>query len=475
MNIRQIKHYNTNEVFQHSQIGIIWEFYCSKEDTFIVEDLSKLTAKNITLTNTNDHFPTFSSAVLIKEYESKRPKFSLSLGTQAYQSMVPIIEGVNRWLDKNAQTSFDTSMRVVLAFDHRHLQTFQTISEMDVSRLILKFDESYIYKRLNEQIGSPFAMSIKRLTPINGYVNVRRLSRSLNNNFNLPNSNFYGIDFSSQPMGVLGFNYIGGKDYPSKNSDVMEILEYYVIKTYQSLNETEYTKFEIDEMDRLTKDLERAQLGYYDMNEFIRLFPDIKIAVDLKMNEQVIKAHWSNIRNTLFETITGCHITKGEINYDTTIGKFQLRNCDIRGASLNNFDLVKCKVNGVLENCELRNCEIEKSRIYSSDLVRGNKVKRSYLYGVKAGQENELNECCVSNNGEILNCTINESVVKFAGLGKNVKLDEGTVIVQKKETKMEIGQGMTDIKEIRDYKWMKGLNKDRKEDHIFGNEYKRKT
>jgi hypothetical protein len=65
--------------------------------------------------------------------------------------------------------------------------------------------------------------------------------------------------------------------------------------------------------------------------------------------------------------------------------------------------------------------------------------------------------------------------VKFAGLGKNVKLDEGTVIVQKKETKMEIGQGMTDIKEIRDYKWMKGLNKDRKEDHIFGNEYKRKT
>jgi len=471
MNIRSIKHYSPQEVFNYTQIGVIWEFYSSKEDNFIVEDLSKLTAKNIILTNNESVHPSFSSAVLLKEYESKHSRYSLILSTQQYFSIYPIIQNVNKWLSENAQTTLDTLMKVILTFDERHLQTFRSISEMDVSRLLLKFDESYIYKRLSEQENSPFAISVKKLIPINGYVNTRNLSNSMNNSFILPKNTYYGINFSSQPMGVLEFNYIGGKDYPSKQKEINEVIEYYVIKTYQSLNETEYTKFEVDEMDKLTKNLENIQDGYYDVNEFFKIFPNIKLSVDLNKDIQVIKTFWTQLRNKIYETITNCNFVKGEINYDTELGRFQLRNAEINSTLLSGYDVLKCKINGVLENCELWNCEINNSRLYNSTLVNGNNVNKTFLYGVKANTDNKINQCYIINNDEILNCQINESIVKFASLGKNAKLDESSIIINRKDPEIIVNKGI-EIKETRDYNWLKTLDKTKVEVKGYANEYK---
>jgi hypothetical protein len=345
---------------------------------------------------------------------------------------------------------------------------------MDITRLILKLDESYIYSRLEEQVNSPFAISIKKmLKPVNGYVNMRRLAMSTNYDFVLPKENYFSVNFQSQPMGVLEFNYIGGKDYPSKQTEINEILEYYVIKTYQSLNETNYTKFEIDEMDKITKNYEKAQNSFYDINEFVKLYPGIKLNVDLRNNTELLKVYWPDIKNKVFEILTNCNFVKGSINYDSMMGKFQIKDAELNGTLLKGYELFKCKLSGILKECQIWNCEINNSRIYNSTLVGGNKVNKSYLYSVCANHNNKLNECYIINDNEILNCEINESIIKFAGLGKNAKINENCVIIHKKEVPIINNKGI-EINEIRDYNWLKYMDKTRVDISGYCNEYKRK-
>jgi hypothetical protein len=164
---------------------------------------------------------------------------------------------------------------------------------------------------------------------------------------------------------------------------------------------------------------------------------------------------------------------EGEFNLDTDYGVYQLRKAEINCTNLKGFDLVLCEASGVMENCNFISCEINNARIYNSKIVHKTEVNDSYLNRVTADPGNILERCFVENNKELLNCSISESVIKFAGIGKSAKLDESTVIVDN-QYNYEPAVGV-EVEEIRDYKWLKDLTGKKKEGHDFGNEYVKKT
>jgi len=88
---------------------------------------------------------------------------------------------------------------------------------------------------------------------------------------------------------------------------------------------------------------------------------------------------------------------------------------------------------------------------------------------VSANKNNEISKSFIVNTEEIINCNVSESVIKFATPGKDLKVDESTTVVVK-EMPLPTKTDAINIDEIRDYSWIKSMNKTR--DEGFANEYK---
>lgn len=468
--MKKAKSYSVLEVLNFSDIGLIFEFYSTKESNFIISDLTNRISKNIILTNEEKYVPSYSNVILLKEYEAKRARYQLKIAEQNYHSILPIIDSITQWLSESAETSHDTQLKVSLSFNHRHLDTLYSISGMDPLRLVLKFDENFIYQRFPEQKHSPYALSIKSLSPITTYVNEKEIGKNINNILMLPSAKYYGIDFSNYSKGILECNYIGGKEYVRKSKEIKDIIEYFIIKSYQSLNEEDYSLFEINEIKRLTKEFGKIQMSYLNPEIFLKEFENIKVYVDLKTSTQILKSYWNVLRQPLFEMILNGNFRKGQFNYDADMGKFQLRNAEIGGTLLKNLDFFKCEITGVLENCTFQDCNIVNSRCYDSKFVNGNKIINSYLERASINKLNEVINSYIINNEEIINCSLKESVIKFATLGKDMTLDENSTLVVKKERLPEKTNAIQ-VEEIRDYSFIKKMKKT--DDEGFQNLYDR--
>ena len=468
------KKYTLPEVFGATSIGFVFEFYSSKQTNFIVENLGKRTMKDVVTTNDITYEPSPGRAILLKEYEGKKPRYSFKLPRQKFSLAIPLMKEVLSWLSETSDCTFDTVMRVNMSFDHHHLRTLRDISNMSPNMLILKIDEEYIFDRFPNQEDSPYAMSIKTLMPMSEAVYTHDILKNVNYIIGTPKGKHFGIDFTNYTRGILEFNYIGGVEYSEKQKEIMELIEYYVIKTYQSLNETEYSKSEHSELKFMTNQFYKIHEAYYDPEKFQELFPEIKLAVNMRRDSQLLKTYWPKIRNTVFETVINNNLREGEFNYDSDISVYQLRGADINCTTLKEFDLVKCNITGIVENCNLIVCEVNNARLLDSKVVKGTNISNSYLRGVTVEEQNELENCFVENNYEVLNCTIRNSIIKFAGLGIKSRLEEGTVFIDREENIQKPMAVGIETKETRDYKWVKNLLGP-KVDKGFGNEYIKKT
>jgi len=454
--MRHAKHYSILEVLNFSDVGLIFQFYCTKDANFIVDDLSRLTGKNVILTNENHYDPSFANAILLKEYNATRARYNFHIAPQNYHSIIPILNEVSGWLSSNCETTLDTQLKVSLSFDNHHLDTLKSISNMQPSRMVLKFDENFVYQRFPNQKGSPYALSVKTLAPITYYVNESGIEKNISMILNTPYSKFYGIDFSKYTQGILECNYIGGKDYASKPADIKTILEYFIVKAYQSINEEDTTEFERYELSRLTENFDNMQMAYYDPDIFLKEFAKLKVFVDLKASVQTLKTYWNNVRGPLFEMIVGGGLREGQFNYDTELGRFQLRKGTLYSSMTKNVDLVSCNLSGVYENCTFTSCQVIKARLYNAKVISNNKISESYLGGVTANSGNEIIDSFVENNEEMVNCKITNSVVKFATLGKNLKVDESSTIVVM-NTPLPKKTEAVNIEKIRDYTFIKNM------------------
>jgi hypothetical protein len=342
---------------------------------------------------------------------------------------------------------------------------------MDPTRLILKFDESEVYKRFPEQKGSPYALSIKNIAPITNYINEADIAMNIKYILTTPYAEFYGINFKEYTRGILEFNYIGGNGYANKPDEIKNLLEYFIIKTYQSINEEDLNVSEEDEIKRLTEGFDKMQMAYYDPEVFMNEFQNLKVFVDLQTSKQTLKTFWTNIRKPLFEMIINGGLREGQFNFDTQVGRFQLRKGKLTNSmnSIKDMDLVSCQLSGIMENCTFVSCDLGKARAYNSKFISNNTIEDSYLEGASINKGNKVNRCYVVNNEEIINCHVTESVIKFAIPGKGMTTDDKTTVIVKQMPLPQLTDAIK-VKEVRDYSWIKSMNK-KSDDTGYGNAY----
>lgn len=467
------KDYSIAELFEATQLGLTFEFYSSKKDKFIVEDLSVPLGKKVVITGNDKAMPTWSSPVLLKEYNGRKPRYQLKIAPQDYLSIGSGLHGVLEWIKNNASLDYSTKLSVDLSFRHRNLQTLSTISNMDVGKMILKMDETLLYSKFPQMKESPFALSIKRIIPYEGFLNVSNSINNLNTSFQLPIAEYYAIDFTDQTMGNLRFNYIGGSNYAEKPNDINEAIKYYIISTYQVLNTQGYTADMQYELKKLTEEYSKMRRAYYEPEYFLKEYKDIKISVDLNRAEQITKSYWNNIRKPLLKLVLESDLREGDFNVDTQEGRLELRDAELNGVRIDGFHLIRCQVKGLIENCKVWQSKIVNSRISKSILVAGNDVDTSLIETTRADRTNVIDKSYIINQGEIINCEVNESIIKNAGIGQNAHLDENCTLIEDRNPISPPPSEGIQIEELRDYRWI--LKMKETPDLGFQNQYINKT
>lgn len=465
------KNFSISEVFNSTQIALTFEFYSSKLDQFMVKELSSILGQQVYLTGDENHKPTYTS-ILLKEYNSKRPRFQLKVGYKKYNDLNPSLRTLLMWINEHCSLDYSTNLKASLTFEHRDLQTIYSISNMDIGKMILKLDENWLYEKFPEAKKSPFSLSIKRLVPLNNFINASGIIKDLRNVFRMPIKEYYGVDFTNYTRGILGFNYICGNNYSDKPKNIEEVLKYYVITTYQVLNEVGFPNSQINELQRLTKDYQILRNLYYNSDKFQKTYENIKLFIDLENNNEIIKSKWSQIRDPLFKIIFESGFNKGSFNWDSEFGNFQIKDAKLTNTIIENFEIINCELNAcVLNDIHGWKNTINNSRIYMGTLLQSNIINESYLENIRVDRNNRINKCYIINrNNEIINCKVNESIIKYAGIGKDAKLSEDSIIISRKEEQPKMIQGIQ-VKELRDYKWIKNLTGEKK-DQGFANEYK---
>jgi len=456
------KSYSLLEVFNYINIGFVFEFYSSKDASFISKELSSKTIKNIVHTNNINFQPTYNNAVLVKEYEADKPRYSLKLAQQNFNTAIPIVKNILEWISSTSECKTDNRMKVSISFDNKHLNTLESISLMDTAKLILKFDEEFIYNRFPLQRNSPYCTSIKTLSRINENIYSSSVIKSKNSIIKIPKDDYNGINFKDYTSGILEFNYIGGENYSEKEKEILEILEFYVLKTFQSLNEEFYTREEVIELNKLAENYINSQEQFENVESFLKSYPKITLSANLNNNVQNLKTFWPYIKKELFELVINNSFVQGEFNYDSDFNRCQIRNATLSGQSIKNLDIIACKVSGLIENCFLNHCTIENSRIYSSKIIAENKITKSFIKNAVADSNNIIDTCVVENLNEMINCVVRNSIIKFAGIGSLAKLDESTTIIELKAYHPNIKNGVQ-IEEIRDYNWISSMRKTKDE------------
>jgi len=464
------KTYSVKEVYDSTYLGFTFEFYCSKRSSFIVEDFQKITGKNVVLTDETTIEPTYTSAILMKEYDGERPRYQFKVAAQPYKDVPTFLNTMLFWINESATLDYSTLLKTKLFYNFNSLNTLQSISNMDVGKMVLKMDESFLHERFPEISESPFSMSIKKLVPFNMSVNASQLV-NLKTSFKMPVAEYYGVDFTAQTRGELTFNYIGGPEYSDRVKEVYEVLEYYIFTTYQVLNEANYTPTMMEELNKLTEEYRKFRRCYYSADKFMENYKDITVYIDLNKGPALVEAHWFQIRDILAKLILESNVKQCKFNLDTETGDYQIKDAIMENSVINGFQIVNSNVSGVLERCHFWKTKINNSRVIYSTFVNRNEINESYIENTRADKTNKINESYIVNSGEIINCEVTDSVIKNAGIGDKAKLDENCLVINPRQ---EVSQKSSaiDVKEIRDYKWIKTLRDPGYKDEGFANEYK---
>ena len=94
-----------------------------------------------------------------------------------------------------------------------------------------------IYKYFPNRKNNFYAKSIKKLIPFKGYNFSKDAVNITTNNFQMTNdTKYYGVNLKEAFNGRLEFRYIGGKDYQFKTKEIMELMDYFITLSWNSID-----------------------------------------------------------------------------------------------------------------------------------------------------------------------------------------------------------------------------------------------
>jgi hypothetical protein len=423
-------HFDKRQLLSSALLGFEFEFFSEMVRGRITESLSKLLGKKIILTNKYHSKIPVSSEVfkLEPDYSGGGKMNELVTGPLPYAEAIPVLIKVLKWIDENGWTTDKCAFQFSLSFD-KFDRSIKRMEELDRLQFILGIDEGLIYSKFGNRKNNVYSRSIKKVVPRNRFSILENVSHIDPKLFRIPDEKYYGANFTKVPNGYIEIRYLGGKDYQKKITAIRDVIDYVVLYTYDILSgRRTYTKTDLENLKSMMKEYSKVVRSFSDPEAFFMNFPDFHLLVDLKGYLENIKTYFPYIREKVFDIIVEGNVKNGFFNYDTTNGRFQLKDAKIKSATyLDNLDLINCKVrSSKLDNCRIFSCDIRNSEIYNSEVLNGNKISKSKIKDTSADFGNKLIECYIDSPEKMVDCEITGGVLRKGDIGRNAEVSKET-------------------------------------------------
>lgn len=437
------KNYSKQDVLNNAQIGFEFEFYSSIDIYDVAKSLEKdlgiqivvpLDTPPVGLLSKpiyhSDIEPTNHLFKLEADFSGGKDMKELITGPQLYKDALKTLDIVLKWIEKWGYTDEKCSIHVNISF-HKKFQLLNNISKLNTLKFIINFNEKFVYERFPSRLNSVYARSIKHILPnkIFFYKNMP-IDNSTDNIFVTPNEKYYGVNFTKTNKNYLEFRYMGGKDYQLKQNSIIECIDYFIMSIYRSINFNENSWKESHTFKKYMEIQNNLVAIFNNYELFSYKFPDFHITIDMKKDLQIIKAYWEEIKNDIFNLIIRNGIKKANFNYDSDFGINQLYDTKMNNSFLENYDLVHCEIEGILNNCNLYYCKIHHSRLRNCDAKKQNEFYDSKLENVYLPVGNETQNCFIKNDSKrIINCVVKGGVLRSGEVGQSAEIADDVLVV----------------------------------------------
>jgi len=428
MNTFNSKFINSWKDLAHARVGLEFEFF-SNHSYIKTMELLNLLFDPIEIWGFNQYH---------SDFEVTDKKFKIEPDYSGGSEMIELITGPLHWVDarlicikmlefikKNGFTDDHSSVHINISFDDMEVKSINPI------KLILNFNEDYVYEKFPNRRNNIYARSIKWILPFEDYLDSEYAMNSIIQSLKIPDdTKYYGINLQKKWKNYLEFRYIGGKDYENKSDEILSLMDYFILQTRsaitEQLNQEDYIKLStyLEENINWFK-----QYKTYD--DFLSNIEGIKIEVDTDESYKNVKLNWDKLKNKLFEVIKSCeNIKHATINYNSISNRLEITDAIIGNIYyIKGVDFIKCKINkATIYNCDIIDTNINDAHIYNSNIYQS-EIENSKLTNTKCTDWSELINCMFDEG--ILDCAMKGGVFRSGQTTENADISSDVKMANK--------------------------------------------
>lgn len=428
------RHSDKLSILNASQIGVEFEFYSNHGLEETRDMLKVLLGRDIRIETKahSDFQPDDKTFKMEPDMSGGKGLIELVTGAIPYRNARIMIIKMLAWIRENGYTTERSSIHLNLSFQKDYLDDKNIVSKMNTLKFILEFNEDQVYKLFPNRKDSIYAKSIKWVMPKNDsfYFDSSLISQM---NFNFPNTKYYGVNFEKKIKNYLEFRYIGGKDYENKQDNILYLVDRFIVQMWKSCSEHEFTENNKIELKKiLNKNLPFREI-IADYKNLKKHYPSIDIMVDIQEIDSVIRLYWDRIKHKVVSLISLGGMTEGIINYDSDIGKLQVKDGKFPVCyEIDDVDLVDCEVTGNIFNSNIHSSIITKSILKRCNLYNGtesydSKIESSYVHASCVAKN-----CYIFGRDGVFKGKAIGGIFREGFIDDNTRFDDTEVVVSKK-------------------------------------------
>jgi hypothetical protein len=445
MNQQTKEFLNKNEILNSALIGFEFEFFSNKKFNSVASELSEVLGKRVKTgfksKGKKEKIPgqhreisvDYNNYKLIHDFSGGKSMMELVTGPTPFFEAKVVLAKVLNWIKLNGRTNDRSGIHVNISFNKFSLPDKNLdITSLDVLKLILTFDEDFVFSRFPNRKDNVFARSIDYVFPTDLFSfndNISSINRS---SFTVPDEKHFGFNFAKLANGYLEMRYMGGKDYEDHIKEILECMDYAVSTIYDCLSKPGYTEENVTRLRGRLIEHKKFINGIINHKVFSVFYKKIEIYVDLKNSDQLLATYWEEYRKVLFDLIYKNGLKSGFINLDIDLHRYQVKDGVFEKPwSLSSYDLVDCKLkNSTLDQCTMIGCKVKSSQVSFCEIMIDNTIDDSKIKSCHIKTlHNTFTNCYIDNmphnvKGNIVNC-----IIRSGGISDLTTMDNKTVVV----------------------------------------------
>jgi hypothetical protein len=435
------KSISNTELYNHISLSFIFEFFTPINKREVSAKFARALGKKVKwFTDSKNGFkPTNESFKLEPTYSNKYKSVKLSTGFIPYHEAMHMFLKINNVIESVGHTTNRCGVKTKIRLNEFGLGLAANTDRLNKLKYLIGLDEKKIFElwpsvnNESQKIYQNQLAFIQPKNPFSSIISESYVERMHPHDFIVPESEFFGNDFSELGEGSLIINYIGGKDYTKKKKNAVSTINLIIEHLYNTLlKNNEYTVDERRKVSDMVTEFKNSVESTKTYLGFKTKYPDISLYVDLKKIDYIIEANYPIIREKIFRLISSNAISECVINYDTYRRAIQIKDAKIgKSIVVEGIEFYQSEIEADAKGCLFENCEIKNSKLTECTIFSNNNVKFSKIINCDyLGESNDIEFSYLDNSPtKMINANLKECLVNHGKFTLNSNVDDSTKII----------------------------------------------